>query len=764
MNHFIVFADARTGTHYFESILNQHPDIQCFNEIFSHIQPHHFFHFLLEEIKTDPAKIIPFQWHQVFGRYLDFVYAHFGDGPHVVGMDIKYYQMDWVPGLMDVLKKKKVKAVHLIRKNYLKHNIACYLHSIREQLGRQFHETQKVKPVKVDVNLQTLIDDLQRRQKTIDHYGQYIKKYLPCLDVYYEDCFDNPEMISQVMAPSVLDRIYDYLGIERRLYDMKTDYIKSNPGTLRDLVNNYDAVVDCLVGTPWRWVLDDTIGENMPDVKAMNAHGEALANSGRVDEAKEIFFKCTRLKPDFAEAYNNLGVMFYGQGNINEALGYIKTALRIDPENKQFNANNHAVTSALSGCTAGARMLIFAMICDAWGEEEDRWLRFFLDTYHVSDKVELVICLPVNEGKNKALVEQQFVLPVLGKYIHHSPVKIVEYANIDGMSFDYVLRNQTCTVYQKNLPPGQKIIEKPDLRVFDALYSEFQHSFNPYEYSFLVDMYDMEKSCRQIEEKETGLFPKQFGSTGGERFVTLMKTIDSVCKPDSRLLEVGCGAGAFYHTLKINSKAFDYTGMDLSRKQILRCMTNYPEGDFRVGNVCSLSFPDGHFDFVFENNVLIFTIDPVQAVREMCRVSRGYIYFTIQTLEKPTGLYCYYPFTHKLKMNPETKAVQVPDDQRRFFSKEIWYSHVDDSCMEAMVVKAPIYIPSNRELESYIGGEMLNGRLVMVHHEVSQEKKMFWVNEAVSSASILHDDCAVMENDRKMELDVMIQTYLVKVN
>jgi hypothetical protein len=246
MEKFVVLADARSGTHFFESIINQHLDIICFHEIFSGMKEDHFFEYLLKALQKDRNRVIPTFWPEVYDEYLTNFFSKYS-GYKAVGMDIKYYQTGWVPGLFQILGRRGFKIIHLTRKNILKHAIAWIVHTQRDKLKRNMHETKQVSPVKVQLELSTLIPELERRRQLVQEYRVFLSEDFNVIEICYEDCFDNPELISQTVSPSVLNRVYDFLNIEDRRYDMETPYVKGNPGLLRDLVKNYDELVDFLL-------------------------------------------------------------------------------------------------------------------------------------------------------------------------------------------------------------------------------------------------------------------------------------------------------------------------------------------------------------------------------------------------------------------------------------------------------------------------------------------------------------------------------------
>ncbi len=291
------------------------------------------------------------------------------------------------------------------------------------------------------------------------------------------------------------------------------------------------------------------------------------------------------------------------------------------------------------------------------------------------------------------------------------------------------------------------------------------HSRNAYEHDCLVDAYDFEKRGDGFVRGESGMIPKQFGSSGGDNFDRVLGLLQKDCGPQSRILEVGCGAGAFYKTLKVNDKAYRYVGIDKSKRQIGRCLDNYPEGDFRVGDVCYLSLDDHSFDFVFENNVLIFTTDPCKAIDEMCRVSRGYVYFLIDVVNAEHGLYCYYPFSSIATHDPKTNCVSVSPEERNFFGNgRFRYKEMDDGKVLAMTAKVPIYVPGVVELyESLKESIGRYGMTVEWEHDKLVRKEV-WMNAEKSSSEILNDDCVVSRNDRLVTLDAVNLGYVLKKN
>ena len=80
--------------------------------------------------------------------------------------------------------------------------------------------------------------------------------------------------------------------------------------------------------------------EIKPDyAEAHNNLGNALAGRGQVDEAIAHYQKALEIKPDYAEAHNNLGNALAGRGQIDEAIAQYQKAMEIKPDYAEAHNN-----------------------------------------------------------------------------------------------------------------------------------------------------------------------------------------------------------------------------------------------------------------------------------------------------------------------------------------------------------------------------------------------------------------------------------------
>ena len=62
-------------------------------------------------------------------------------------------------------------------------------------------------------------------------------------------------------------------------------------------------------------------------------------NKKNYDDAQKEFLKALKLKPDYAEAYNNLALVYFNKGMYNKALEVFDHALKLMPENAEVYFN-----------------------------------------------------------------------------------------------------------------------------------------------------------------------------------------------------------------------------------------------------------------------------------------------------------------------------------------------------------------------------------------------------------------------------------------
>jgi SAM-dependent methyltransferase len=90
--------------------------------------------------------------------------------------------------------------------------------------------------------------------------------------------------------------------------------------------------------------------------------------------------------------------------------------------------------------------------------------------------------------------------------------------------------------------------------------------------------------------------------------------------PGSRVLDVGCGSGLFCNVAAKHGATV--TGIDAAEGLIAIARGRTPTGDFRVGEMEELPFPDRSFDLITGFNSFQFAADPVNALKQARRVAK----------------------------------------------------------------------------------------------------------------------------------------------
>src|SRR6267378_998028 len=139
-------------------------------------------------------------------------------------------------------------------------------------------------------------------------------------------------------------------------------------------------------------------------------------------------------------------------------------------------------------------------------------------------------------------------------------------------------------------------------------------------------------------------------------------------KPNSRVLEVGCGTGrdSVLIASELDAQGQFYL-QDISRSMLVRCKqklsaTNVPT-EFSVGNACHLAFPENYFDAVFSFGGLGVFGEIGKSLREMVRVSRPGAKVVVGDENMPPWLY-------------ETEYGKILLNNNPLFKKSVPFEHI----------------------------------------------------------------------------------------
>ena len=104
----------------------------------------------------------------------------------------------------------------------------------------------------------------------------------------------------------------------------------------------------------------------------------------------------------------------------------------------------------------------------------------------------------------------------------------------------------------------------------------------------------------------------------------------------SHVLDCGCGAGRFVRMAA--DRGASVAGIDAAEGLLAIATERTPSGDFRVGDIEALPWPDESFDVVTGFNAFQFADDKAQALAEARRVSHGPVAVVIPTRAAESGI------------------------------------------------------------------------------------------------------------------------------
>ena len=118
------------------------------------------------------------------------------------------------------------------------------------------------------------------------------------------------------------------------------------------------------------------------------------------------------------------------------------------------------------------------------------------------------------------------------------------------------------------------------------------------------------------------------------------KELAGLVAPRLPVLEVACGSANDYRAFHEHGLAplLDYTGLDISEKNITNALTRFPSIAFRAGSILDSGLPDAAFDFVFAHDLLEHLSGDglATALAEMVRLARREVWLHLFNT-KPDG-------------------------------------------------------------------------------------------------------------------------------
>ena len=243
---FVVFTTQRNGSTWLMSVLNGLEGVAAQGELFlprpRSPEKRWDSDFALPryvESRRAHGSVRPFS---VF-NYLSALYR--GEG--TVGFKLMYSQLRRYPEILPYLMRKRIRVVHLVRRNHLDVLISF---AIKREIGKAHILSPEDRPSDVEVELDTrsLLRELRKLQ--LKHtVGRTVLRLarLSHIEVAYEDI---------VADPAQFERVREFLGIPADQEVPRSNILKTRTGRQRQVIANYEQVRAVLQGSKFADLLD----------------------------------------------------------------------------------------------------------------------------------------------------------------------------------------------------------------------------------------------------------------------------------------------------------------------------------------------------------------------------------------------------------------------------------------------------------------------------------------------------------------------------
>lgn len=244
--HFVVLTTQRNGSTWLMSVLNGLENVTAQGELFlgrprspDRRWDSGFAYPRYVESRAQHGSLRPLS---VF-RYLDSVYR----SPGAVGFKLMYSQVRAYPEIVSYLIRKRIRVVHLVRRNHLDVLISF---AVKREIGRAHLLSPEDRPrdVGVDIDTTSLVKDLRRLQFKHDVGRKLLRaSRLGHVEVAYEDL---------VREPRHFERVLEFLRIRADQGLPESNIVKTRLGRQSEVVTNYEAVRAVLLNSQFAGLLD----------------------------------------------------------------------------------------------------------------------------------------------------------------------------------------------------------------------------------------------------------------------------------------------------------------------------------------------------------------------------------------------------------------------------------------------------------------------------------------------------------------------------
>lgn len=223
----IIIAQSRSGSSFLCHCLDSHYQIGCERgELFS----------------------LRYGWQKLGVGHRDLIVAFWGRLGYRVSMfKVGYKQIRFGYMTAEILQEFKPKVIHLYRNNVLNAIISRNLGERENELKHPVHTYEPVKQQEVEIDCNTLLDNIEEYLQQIDTTRHQLLDGLEVLELTYEAIGNNQSLLPQAIA----NNICQFLGVAGDM-SMFSEMVKVNPAPI---IMNKEQIRETLKGTGHEWML-----------------------------------------------------------------------------------------------------------------------------------------------------------------------------------------------------------------------------------------------------------------------------------------------------------------------------------------------------------------------------------------------------------------------------------------------------------------------------------------------------------------------------
>jgi LPS sulfotransferase NodH len=236
---FIVLGRSRVGSNLLRGLLNSHPEIAVFGELFQN--PEVFDWALPGHIKS--TRVLRTRQNDPVRFIENLVFHRFPKQINAVGFKIFYYHAqtdNWKPVWTYLKDDKDIRVIHIKRRNLLK----THLSRKKAVLSGAWVSTDKNRPTgnpgSIHLDYHECLEDFQQTRNWENQYDDLFRNH-PICEVIHEDLAADKQ--------KVMTEVQKFLGVTPHPVEQQT--YRQARSTLPDTIANFDEIKSRFQGTQW---------------------------------------------------------------------------------------------------------------------------------------------------------------------------------------------------------------------------------------------------------------------------------------------------------------------------------------------------------------------------------------------------------------------------------------------------------------------------------------------------------------------------------